>query len=276
MRGEALVAMIPNLRDWEIVKQDSWYRIPVQSAPRRWPPEIIAFYQPKVFGKDAFMVRYVARVESIHVVKRTQLFPDEPKNLKSDREYYQLFLEDLEELAEPIISLRQRRIVFIPTTRYKLETAIEINDLYDESPLEGLLWERMKSLNIPAERQFYVEHEGRGYYLDFALFCRNGNLDIETDGDRWHGRREQIPEDNCRNNALAALGWKVLRFNGMQVRDQLEDYCVPEIANTINALGGLTDAPEPPPDFKRTKSGIERQLRLFDKLRPYNGSPASD
>ncbi len=53
-----------------------------------------------------------------------------------NRRYYQLLLGNLQPLPKPILSRRLRRITFIPTTRKKFKTAIEINDLWDESPLE--------------------------------------------------------------------------------------------------------------------------------------------
>jgi very-short-patch-repair endonuclease len=122
---------------------------------------------------------------------------------------------------------------------------------------------------MPAERQFFVEVDDHRYSLDFAVFCRDGKIDIETDGDTWHADKARIPEDNRRNNALATKGWKVLRFNGIQVREQMAQYCVPEIVRTVNRLGGLSEAEAPPPTYVPTKDGIYQQLRLFENRKPY-------
>lgn len=269
-RGEVLVAVMNNLADWDIVREKRWYRIPVDSIPRRWPPQWIAFYQTKVFGDEAFAVHYFAKVSEIREVGRRDLFPDEVSNAKSTRRYFQLLLENFERLPEPIVSLRLRLIVFIPTTLFKLETAEQINDLFDESPLEDAIWQEMKKLSMPAERQFFVEVDDQRYALDFAVFCRDGKIDIETDGDTWHADPARIPEDNRRNNALAAKGWKVLRFNGMQVREQMAEYCLPEIVKTVNRLGGLSEAEAPPPTYVQGKDGIFQQLRLFEERKPYS------
>jgi hypothetical protein len=64
--------------------------------------------------------------------------------------------------------------------------AVEINDLYDESPLEDRLWAEMKRLQIHAERQEFVRADQHDYALDFALYCALGKIDVETDGDTWH------------------------------------------------------------------------------------------
>lgn len=151
-----------NPRDWEIVNQQLWYRIPVDTPPRRWPPTWLAFYQTKIFRGEAYAIRYFGRVTKIKRARRHELFPDERPNAKSDREYYQIFLEKLEERPVPIVSYRLRRIVFIPTTFHKLMTAVEINDLFDESPLEDALWDEMKKLNLRAERQYYLQNAENG------------------------------------------------------------------------------------------------------------------
>ena len=76
---------------------------------------------------------------TIREVCRWELFPDEPEDSKSQRRYYKLELSPLSRLEQPILSRRLRRITFIPTTWEKFTSASEINDLWDESPLEDRL-----------------------------------------------------------------------------------------------------------------------------------------
>jgi very-short-patch-repair endonuclease len=268
-RGEVLVALVNSTTDWQIIVKERWYRIPVESIPKRFPPEVIAFYQTKVFREQAFAVRYFAEVERVDEVGRSDLFPLEIEGPKASRRYFKLSLGEVKELPEPIPSLRLRRIVFIPTTRTKLEIAEEINDLFDESPLEDSIWKELKHLSLPAERQFQLTYGDRYFMLDFAVFCRQGSIDIEADGDTWHSDKDRISNDNARNNALAAMGWKVLRFNGYQIREQMADYCIPEIVKTVNRLGGIDESKGPPRTYTVTKSGIVQQLGLFDQPPPY-------
>jgi len=184
--GELLVAIMNDKRDFAIAEQQNWYRIPVGSARKwlkgRWPPHWIAFYQTKVFGPEAYSVRYYARIVEIRTVTRQQLFPSEPENPKSDRQYFQMIFTPLQKLPEPILSRRWRRIVFIPTTWQKFIRATEINDLFDDSPLEDRLWTEMKRHKIPAERQLFTTVKRQNYALDFAVFCDKANIDVETDG----------------------------------------------------------------------------------------------
>lgn len=131
--GEVLVAIVNNERDMEIAREQHWYRIPVESVEKllknRWSPEWIAFYQTKVFGSEAYSITYYARILSIQVVDRSALFPDETKTDKYARQYYKLELTPLQELPQPIVNHRRRRITFISTTLVKLTTAIDLQDL---------------------------------------------------------------------------------------------------------------------------------------------------
>jgi len=252
------------------LREQGWYRIPVATAPTRWPPKWLAFYQTAVFDEEAFAVNYYGLVRDFHIVPRRELFPGELPNLKSDLEYYQIHVHTLERLPAPIHSRRWRRIVFVPTTWRKFSQAVEINDLFDESPLEDRLWADLSLLEMAAERQWALLLGEAWYFLDFALFCAKGPLDVETDGDTWHGDRERIPEDNHRDNALQSAGWHVLRFNGSQIRESLSDYCVPQIAATINTLGGLTDEGLVPRVFCRTPEGLAQQFTLFEESTEYD------
>lgn len=246
-RGEVLVAILNEPSDFLLARDDHWYRIPVTSAEKwldnRWPPEWLAFYHTKIFGEQAFGVHYFARVLDVRTAFRWQLFPDAPEDERSSRLYYQLMLEPLRTLPKPIFSRRLRRIVFIPTTWQKLMTAAEINDLYDESPLEDRLWAELKRVGIEAERQEFHLVGNQAYALDFAIYCQLGKLDVETDGDRWHANPARAASDNLRDNALETVGWHVLRFGTAQIMESAADYCLPLIAENVDRLGGLDQRP---------------------------------
>ena len=261
-RGEVLVAIINNSSDFAIVHDQHWYRIPISSVgkslKKRWPPQWLAFYLTKVFGHERHAVNYYARVVDIHEVYRWELFQDNPPE-KRDRRYYRLFLQPLQRLPKPILSRRFRRISFIPTTWHKFINAVEINDLYDESPLEDRLWAEFKRLQIMAERQELIEAKEHNYFLDFAIYCARGKIDIETDGDYWHANPERAAEDYGRDNNITTAGWKVLRFNGKQIRERMQEHCLPTIKENINQLGGVDEGGITPRVIG------SNQLTLFDE-----------
>lgn len=266
-QDEVLIAILNNKRDFSIVHDRHWYRIPVSSAnkwlKKRWPPQWIAFYQTKIFGPEAYSISYYTKVIYVRKVYRQQLFPDEMPNRKSNRQYYQLVLKPLQKLPKAILSRRRRRIVFIPTRWYKFIHAAEINDLYDDSPLEDRLWAEFKRRKIPAERQEFVKVGKQNYALDFAVYCSEAKIDIETDGDSWHTKKSA--EDNRRNNALEAAGWKVLRFTTQQVQEQMESYCIRNITETINNAGGVDEEKTVARKIDLKAKGAY-QLSLFDDL----------
>jgi len=156
---------------------------------------------------------------------------------------YQVLLSPLQALPAPIFSRRWRRINFIPTTGEKFFQALEINDLYNESPLEDRLWVELKRRQIQAERQEFVQINGRRYPLDFAIYCQRGQINVETDGNTWHANPQRAEQDRLRDNALTTAGWRVLRFGTQEVREQAGEYCVNTIVKNIERLGGM----QPPP-----------------------------
>ena len=268
-QGEVLVAILNNLGDFDIAREQHWYRIPIASVEKwlkhRWPPRQLAFYQTKVFGDGAYAVNYYAQVLGIREVYRWQLFLDCPRDEKSEKRYYKVILGPLRRLPRPIYSRRRRRIIFIPTTWRKFAEAVELNDLYDESDLEDLLWAELKRLGISAERQELVQVKERTYVLDFAVYCAAGRLDVETDGDAWHANPQRAAQDMLRDNDLETAGWRVFRFNGRQVREEMSQYCLPTIAENVNRLGGLDEGGLVPRRVDLRRRGVPRQLELFDK-----------
>lgn len=268
--SDGLVAILNDRRDFEILQREGWYRIPVTSTPRRWPPRWLAFYQTKIFGPEAYSVRYWGEVERIEQLPRPALFPHERPNPKSGKVYHKVSLRNLQMLPQPIPSLRPRRIVFIPTTFQKLITAQEFNDLFDDSPLEDELWRSLRDWRIQAERQWTVDVGKQRFLLDFAIFCNGGQIDVETDGDTYHIGVEEGGRDNRRNNTLATAGWQVLRFNTLQIREQTAEYCVPEILKTINRLDGLEDEAAAPRLFFTTGEGTAEQLSLLEDGEEYD------
>jgi very-short-patch-repair endonuclease len=263
---EVLIALLPRLSSLETLRTELWYHIPIETAPqKRWPPKLLAFYQGKVYGKeDAYKIRYFGEVEHIDIVPRKELFPNDMENqYKAERLYYRLQLKSLEERPKPIVSYRPRRLVFIPTTMHKFVHAEQINDLFDGSSLEDRLWSALKHIDILAERQWKIIVKRRKYYLDFAVFCRDGKLAIETDGYTTHyDSMNQIDYDTWRQNEIELDDWRFLHYTRRQVKDDWTPY-LNQIRQKIEQLGGV----EEPKNFKR-KIGEQQARYIFDGEEP--------
>ncbi|GAA5556749.1 uncharacterized protein HI_1162 [Acinetobacter schindleri] len=94
---------------------------------------------------------------------------------------------------------------------------------------EKLLWSKLRNKQILA-LQFYRQKPILNYIVDF--YCPAANLVIECDGSQ-HFTNEGLEADRIRDEALAELGLKVLRFDNGQVMTRLDNvveviyqYCV--------------------------------------------------
>ena len=258
---EVLVALLPKKSALDTLKTEGCYHLPVDKAPKRWPPKIIAFYQGKPFGvEEAYQIRYFGEAARIDAVPRKELFPDDEENLyKAENLYYRVQVDHLEERPVPIISYRPRRLVFIPTTWRKFQLAKQINDLFDGSPLEDRLWAEFKRIHILAERQWKLKIKEQTYFLDFAIFCKDGKLAIETDGYTTHYESaSQIDRDTWRQNDIGIDGWQFLHYTSKHILEKGRPYLA-QIQENVEQLGGL----ESPQDFNR-KIGEEPAEYLID------------
>ncbi|MCX8014843.1 MAG: hypothetical protein N2748_02375, partial [candidate division WOR-3 bacterium] len=82
---------MPRKKDWKILQEKHWYRIPLKNAPENISEiKYIAFYLPKIFGEEKYSVKYYAKVKNIEIVKRIKLLPEEKEDLHANDDYYKL------------------------------------------------------------------------------------------------------------------------------------------------------------------------------------------
>lgn len=239
-----LVALVKSPADHAILHRQHWYRIPVDKSPKLVSERrvrYLGFYLPGAFGEALrWQIHHYGQVKRIVEASRRELFPEEPAaSPKAATRYYKIELESLQALPQPIVSRRGHRLVFVPTTEEKFFRAGNLNSLFHASPLEDSLFARMEALGIAAERQWleYVD-KNRRYFLDFAIFCQQGKIDVECDGDRYHNAPDQVQYDKHRNNELTTLGWSVLRYTTADIEGRL-DRVMEEIVRNIHQCQGL-------------------------------------
>ncbi|MBI3762352.1 MAG: DUF559 domain-containing protein, partial [Chloroflexi bacterium] len=225
-------------------------------------PHVLAFYQTKKFGDDRWSIRWYAEVRSVERLTRRQLLPKEPDHPRANAEYYCLRLGSLQRREQPIPSRALRRVTFIPTIWRKFQQAEEINDLWNESPLEDTLWSAFKYDGIVAERQFVISEAKTTYILDFAVACDRGQLDVECDGDTWHLQPDAVRYDKRRSNWLESRGWKVLRFDSREIEDEMPK-CRAQVKATITNMGGLPRSGSIPRVFRAGTDNYPEQLELW-------------
>ncbi len=203
-----LVAYVPRPSDFELIRRDAWYRIPQRSAPKGLHAEVIAFYFGRAFGEQKYAIHYYARNAGHELARRRDLLPDEPDHPRADDIYYKVQLGPLQQLAQPIVSLRWRRLTFIHTTWDRFQEAREINDLFIEGgPYVDRLYATLKERGIPAEREYHVAEAQPDYVVALSVPTRDGRIDVAY-GD--------LPDSDGEVAALAdALVQAIVRQGGI-------------------------------------------------------------
>jgi hypothetical protein len=246
-RSRVLVAVINNRRDFQIARDQGWYRIPVDNAPSRVGADFLAFYQTKAFGDERWSVNYYAPVRRYLLAYRRALLPDEEDHPRSHDLYYRIEIGPLTRLPRPIPSLRLRRITFIPTTLKRLFQAQEINDLWCGSWEEEQLWRAFKENGLQCERRYPLREDDPEYCVDFAFFCENGKVALclesepEVENVRMVCERAAVADYD-----LAAQGWVPVRLRRQAVRSSAQS-CLAETLEATERHGGLMVRTAAPP-----------------------------
>lgn len=97
---------------------------------------------------------------------------------------------------------------------HRMQATLEFVDGRCESGIETRVWLHLRQWTQDVRRQ--VEFDGIGR-VDFVV---GDSLIIEADGEAYHTDELQFEEDRRRDAALAALGYRVLRFSYRQVMDR--------------------------------------------------------
>ena len=177
--ANVLVAIMNNLRDWELVQRAGWYRIPVRRAPRQMAAAHLAFFHTAVFKREKWSVRYYAPVWAVRLARRRDLLPEESEHPRADDLYYRFDLGPLRELPRPIPSRRLRRVTFIHTTLQRLHEAGDVSQLWIRQPLRERLWVEFNRQGIHAEPDAAAPESDSARHFDFLIPCRRGSVAID-------------------------------------------------------------------------------------------------
>jgi very-short-patch-repair endonuclease len=242
-RWRVLVAVLNSYRDFEIAREEGWYRIPLKRAPTRVGADYLAFYQTSVFGEERWAVNYYAPVRRYRIVSRRSLLPSEPNHPRADDLYYRIEIGSLRPLPRSIPSRRLRRVTFIPTTVERLFGAEEINDLWCGTRDEEQLWRAFKERGLAAERRYPLTEGDEQRTADFALFCRKGRVAVCVDTGSAIRNVKIVREHPLISEYEAtALGWAILRLDSTDIAGP-EAACLRTIMELAERLGGVATTP---------------------------------
>lgn len=200
-----LVAVMNNQRDFQIARDQRWYRIPLQRAPPSiTEAAVLAFYFTRAFEEERWSIHWYAPVEGHELVLRCELLPDELDHPRAFEPYYKLQLGPLMRLENPIYSLRWRRVTFIESTFDRFISAEEINDLF-VSGADGM-YVILKDAGFWPEREWEVREEGEEYVVDLAIPCRDGVVSIDVTGSVAAPNALVLPDMETVRRAVRELG----------------------------------------------------------------------
>ncbi len=175
-----LIAYMPDPADFERVRDEGWYRIPQKYAPKGLYAEYYAFYFGREFGDRKWAIHCYARQMGFELVTRGELLPDDADHRRAGELYYRVALGDVQELEQPIVSLRYRRITFLHTTWDRFQDAREVNDLLlDGGEYVDRLYATLKERGILARRDYEVKEPSGSYRVALAVLCRDGRIELD-------------------------------------------------------------------------------------------------
>ncbi len=203
-----VVAVMNAPRDFSLARDAGWYRVPQLKAPScLMDAAVLAFYFTAAFGEERWSIHWYAEVRGHELVRRRDLFPEEPHHPRADAIYYKMQLGPLIQRVPPILSLRWRRITFIESSWDRFNAAQEINDLFI-SGADGL-YVTLKESGFFPERDYLICDDEVSYTADVAIPCRDGIVSVV-----WDDR--PAPAGVLRQPDLAAVEAAVAELGGPQ------------------------------------------------------------
>jgi hypothetical protein len=81
--ARVLLVVVMRPRDWQAIREEGWYRIPLARAPRALHAEYLAFYPTAACGAERWAVRAYAAVQAVTITTRAALLPDEANHSRA-------------------------------------------------------------------------------------------------------------------------------------------------------------------------------------------------
>ena len=103
--------------------------------------------------------------------------------------------------------------------------------------LEQKMYKTLQDLKIPyqlfGQYQIQVPGNERPFMIDFAY--PSIGVGVETDGEIWHENVESKARDMERDNKLASVGWRILRFKQSAIEEQMDEIRKVIYQNVVDA-----------------------------------------
>jgi hypothetical protein len=209
------------------------YRIPARAIGRSLAAraleetELLALYQTQRLADGlSGAIEIYGEITERRVATRREIIPSEPNHPSANELYHLLRVEEVRHLERPIVSRRSRRFVFLRTTRERLFTAVDLNDLVLGTAAEEQLWQGLCGESVHVERRSYIRCSGMVMEVDFAVFGNRGVVGVIC------GEHSNIPAEVTD----VPEAWRVVRFSEARLNADLVG-CVGEVVELLRGVG---------------------------------------
>ncbi len=231
-----LVGVVSRKRDYEIARDQHWYRIPTKQAPNGITARYIAlfFSSAKTFGEQASTISYYAEIAGYELARRRDLLPDESPHERDDEEYYKIQFRELIERTPPIVNKpKPYRFAFIYTTWDRFEQAQHIRDLYSQVDyFVDRVFHALKQGGINPLRSWESRKMSTKPEIEYPMgarlrvLCENGNVTASTNqADKREGEdfvylqpQDYLSDDDAQESAHQIME-HVQRLGGAKMID---------------------------------------------------------
>lgn len=231
-----LVGVVSRKRDFEIARDQHWYRVPSKQAPNGITAKYIAlfFSSAKTFGEQASTISYYAEIAGYELARRRDLLPDESPHERDDEEYYKVQFRELIERTPPIANKpKPHRFAFIYTTWDRFEQAQHIRDLYSQGDyFVDRVFHALKQGGINPLRSWESRKMSSKREIEYPIgarirvLCENGDVTASTNPtDKREGEdfvylhpQDYLSEDDAKESAHQIME-HVQRLGGAKMID---------------------------------------------------------
>ena len=107
--------------------------------------------------------------------------------------------------------------------------------------LEAKMYKTLMNMNIPYKlfAQYTVNLPGQKQPFVFDFAYPEIGVSIESDGEIWHEREDLKQRDQNRDQKLANVGWRILRFNEDAINDHMSTIADIIYKNIVDASKAL-------------------------------------
>jgi very-short-patch-repair endonuclease len=145
------------------------------------------------------------------------------------------------------------------------EQQMPSNKLLTLTNLESAMYNELKGMQFPyrlfGQYEVHLAGQQQPFVIDFAY--PELGIGIETDGSIWHDRSDLKERDMQRDQMLANVGWKILRFNEKAVYEHMnivKEVIKENVVDAAKEMKKKSEANEPM--FKKASS--ERSIGVED------------